>query len=560
MGFIKIFGHRYSGFTGLAGQDFVLPFLLLSMCLVAIMAVPRVASGQNEAPAALFNPLDEVNDTAPGSTGYQEVLHSRPVQVNLTLLGLTDGQGMHSGQPLILNLFPEISYTAKPFMVESSAPGKLTWQGTIDGASGGQVIIAVSGEAAAGTVQVDGRYFRLGYIGDGRHLITEVGPNEPMPEHPPVVSPAGNAGRQTPPPADGVAKAEDNEVVNTDDGSVIDVLVAYTPNARVSRGGTSGINSLIDLAIAETNQAYQNSQIHTRLKLVLAAETNYTESGDIFVDLTRVQNKSDGYMDDVHGWRESVKADMVSLISTDNVYCGVAYLMTGLSHDFENLAFSVVNVNCATGYYSFGHELGHNMGAAHDRANASFGLFDYSFGYQAPNQAFRTIMAYNCPNGGCPRIQFFSNPWVYFGGQPTGIDYGTDPANAADNARSINNARFTVANWRVSNPPLPDPPLAPDGLIANPSSFHEINLSWQNHASNAAGITVERQPVGGSWQVISLVAANQNSYNDSGLPGDSSHDYRVRAYNLGGTSAYSNIAGATTFPAPFTFFVPLLNR
>ena len=560
MPLLKYISGRYNGFPGQAGKVFALPLLILLIWLVATLAVPRPAAGQIGAPAALFKPLNEVNDGALGSTGYQEAIHSRPVQVDLTLLGLADGKGAQSGQPLMLNLFPEITYTAVPFLVDSSAPGKLTWQGTIDGVSGGKAIIAVSGEAAAGTVQVDGRLFQLGYIGNGRYLITEAGPNEPMPEHQPVVLAEGNAGRPTLPSSDGVEKAEVYEIVNADDGSVIDVLVAYTPQARANRGGTAGINALIDLAIAETNQAYQNSQINTRLNLVLAAETNYSESGDIFVDLTRFQKKSDGYMDEVHGWRESVKADMVSLISFDKGFCGVAYLMTGLSHDFEDLAFSVVHVGCATGNYSFGHELGHNMGAAHDRANASASLFDYSFGYQAPDRAFRTIMSYNCPTPGCPRIQYFSNPWVSFAGQPTGIDFGSNPANGADNARSINNARFTVANWRVSNPPLPDPPLAPDSLAVNPASFHEINLSWHNHANNADGIAVERRTDGGGWQVIALIAANQNSYDDSGLPGDSSHDYRVRAYNLGGTSTYSNIAGATTFPAPYTLFVPLLNR
>ena len=149
--------------------------------------------------------------------------------------------------------------------------------------------------------------------------------------------------------------------------------------------------------------------------------------------------------------------------------------MTNLSNSFESFAFSVVHVTCATGYYSFGHELGHNMGSAHDQANAGVALFDYSFGYQAPNRAFRTIMAYNCV-GGCPRVKYFSNPWVSYAGQPMGIDHNSDPANSADNARSLNNARFTVANWRVSSPPLPDPPLRPDNLAASQTTWLRTRL------------------------------------------------------------------------------------
>ena len=91
--------------------------------------------------------------------------------------------------------------------------------------------------------------------------------------------------------------------------------------------------------------------------------------------------------------------------------------------------------------------MGHNMGAHHDRANASgAGAYRVFHGYQSPDQAFRTIMAYNCP-GGCQRINYWSNPEVNYNGQPTGILY-TDP-NSADNRRTLNNTVFTVANFRA---------------------------------------------------------------------------------------------------------------
>ena len=52
-----------------------------------------------------------------------------------------------------------------------------------------------------------------------------------------------------------------------DDGSIIDVMVVYTPASRTATA-QAGIKSLIDLAVAETNQAYLNSQINTQLRLV----------------------------------------------------------------------------------------------------------------------------------------------------------------------------------------------------------------------------------------------------------------------------------------------------
>ncbi len=47
--------------------------------------------------------------------------------------------------------------------------------------------------------------------------------------------------------------------------------------------------------------------------------------------------------------------------------CGVAWLMSGNEPAFAPNAYAVVDLTCATGYYSFGHELGHNMGLNHAR-------------------------------------------------------------------------------------------------------------------------------------------------------------------------------------------------
>jgi hypothetical protein len=91
--------------------------------------------------------------------------------------------------------------------------------------------------------------------------------------------------------------------------------------------------------------------------------------------------------------------------------------------------------------------MGHNMGAHHDRATGGTGAYEYSHGYQAPDKAFRTIMAYNCA-GGCPRVNHWSNPDVTYGGQPTGVLY-TSPSSA-DNRLTLNNTVATVANFRTS--------------------------------------------------------------------------------------------------------------
>ena len=72
-------------------------------------------------------------------------------------------------------------------------------------------------------------------------------------------------------------------------------------------------------------------------------------------------------MDNVHVMRDTYGADAAVLIVNNSGSCGIAYVMQGVNTSFASYAFAVVSRTCATGYYSFGHELGHVMGSGHDR-------------------------------------------------------------------------------------------------------------------------------------------------------------------------------------------------
>jgi hypothetical protein len=111
----------------------------------------------------------------------------------------------------------------------------------------------------------------------------------------------------------------------------------------------------------------------------------------------------------------------------------------------HNYAFSVVNWWSIMGQ-AFIHEIGHNLGCAHDRQNDNgCGAYSFSHGwrfYGEGGRRYRTIMAY-APG---MTIDYFSNPDVLFDGVPTGIPVG-EP-NAANNVRTIKNRDFTCENFR----------------------------------------------------------------------------------------------------------------
>lgn len=153
--------------------------------------------------------------------------------------------------------------------------------------------------------------------------------------------------------------------------------------------------------------------------------------------------------------RDEYGADLVSLwVENSNGFCGVGWPLENTERPRPDLAFSVVARSCATGYYSFGHEMGHNMGAGHAvRDPPAPGAFPFSFGLQQTVLApfFRTIMAYDCA-GGCPRINYWSNPNVEFSGIATGMDDGIP--NATNNAMALNLTRSVIVNYRPTRVPL----------------------------------------------------------------------------------------------------------
>ncbi len=96
-------------------------------------------------------------------------------------------------------------------------------------------------------------------------------------------------------------------------------------------------------------------------------------------------------------------------------------------------------------------------------------------------------------------------------------------------------------------------PSLPVSLSATAVSGSRINLAWSDTTSVETGFRVERAPAPtGPWIELDTVAANVTSYSDIGLYPGSRWYYRVRAYNAGGNSGYSNIATATSPNTPVT--------
>ncbi|KAI2508882.1 Metallo-peptidase family M12B Reprolysin-like [Fragilaria crotonensis] len=324
-----------------------------------------------------------------------------------------------------------------------------------------------------GTMQKNGTVYQIRTLADGNVVAEEVRQSFDRELEGPVTDVEGDndVDPDTIDEIDGLpdgGRRGRRNLRRLDSSSELDIMVLYTKGAMCSAAGlgTGGtcaatpqnlakIEGVISLAVAETNRAYELSGIPTKFRLVKTHFESAFNDYAIFWDATLrfLHDNGDGQLDYVHAMRDQYGADFVTMLVDTGSYCGIGYMpSTPTAGD----AFSVVQWSCATGYYSFAHEIGHNMGCNHDLANAGGDSGGSNYGYQDPSAQFRSILAYDC-SPSCPRIQYFSNPNINYNGRTLG-------SSRANNAQQIRNNLSAYANYRQSipvNPPPTSPPAPP---------------------------------------------------------------------------------------------------
>ncbi len=403
---------------------------------------------------------------------------------------------------LPFNLFADAAYEGVVEQVVDRGPDEFTLQGSLSGQPFSSFTLSVKADVAVLNVRTTDRgLFQLRHLENSFYDVRQIDESQ----YPPCGNEAKHSISIPARAGEPVQGAKSGGGPAADSGAILDVLVVYTAQARNAAGGTPSMQALINLAIDESNMAYQQSLITPRLRLVHQQEVSYTQSATFDTDLNRLTTPGDGHLDEVHALRNAYGADMVCLLIDNSQYCGLAHVMTSLSPGFEGSAFSVVHQGCATGYYSFAHELGHNMGCNHDLANsAGSGLYAYSYGWRfTGNDAneYRTVMAY-APGTRIPR---FSNPGVLYQGVATGV--ATNLPNAAHNALTINNSAFTIANFRPSVGPCIFVLSSVSTNISSAAATGTFTFSTASNSCTWTGVTQSA--------FISLVGATNGTGNGS---------------------------------------------
>ena len=308
-------------------------------------------------------------------------------------------------------------------------------------------------------------------------------------------------------------------------GFTVDLMVLYTPDIATKLG--AGLLPMIYNLVTSANAAYVGSEIALTLRLVNASLVDLPNSVASNDALASMNNGAAGTVNalfqpltwDASSLRNTLGADIVALVRdgpTDTGGVGFVLgnpkiFLAGVDETPQVIASAAYSINnfCADGCESiFTHELGHNMGNAHDRATVardndgvipnSGRTFPYSYGhYDCLNglscdpfvpdgcpssyaqcvvrQAndFGTVMSYVNPT-----VMRFSNPNVLCvpaGGVAPGRPCGV--AGTADNARSMNETRHNISAYRT-------------GAITNVAVPGSLQFTKATYPGTEAGGTV----------------------------------------------------------------------
>lgn len=462
----------------------------LSLCVSgAALAGPGAAGlGADGARPALF---EEVNPAEASALSGDWVKRRHRVVRMADPSLLLDGAKNAS---LTLNFFEDIVLTARADRIFAEGVADFNWVGSLDQDEHAIMSFARVGDAIVGDISSPQfGEFRVIPAGDGLFHIIEVDVEG--------LNPCGKTEAQNlwadpsassfepdqpllPPDHYRDVPSQNTNFVDIrgSEPTTVDILILWTPRAQQSTGSEAAMQAALQNFVNNTNTAYINSGIEQRVRLVHSQRTEYVEhsasSGTpMGTDLSRLRNNGDGIMDEAHTLRNQYGADLVHLVSgVANGACGIAYLLFPGGNSSNG--FGVTAYSC--GWSTFAHELGHNMGCAHDRDNGSSGYRCWSFGYRTPNSQWRTIMAY-APG---TRINYFSSPDVTWNGFTMGIGTTACPSTtAADNVRTMNETRAVVSNFRAS-------------IVGNPPPADFSAIAPQNNAVGLprGGFGIEWQP------------------------------------------------------------------
>ena len=355
------------------------------------------------------------------------------------------GQGAEAPPRIVINVDGKDDITIRRTRSTATERG-ITWAGVVEQTGENAVLMLWKDGRLTGVLGYKGHIFTVMNVNGEAHAVIEYDPKKLPPDHAVVSANVRDLARRSdtvaaqppaPVPVPNVKALPDSERVALEAKQItIDVMILYTK--RVMSRYIREPADLTALVIEQANETFRNSGIENiKLRLAHQQMVDYDETGgEHFNHLYRMVD-GEGPFKAIHKLRNEKRADIVGMVIDDPSGCG---LSTRVGADSEE-AYFVVHHSCAAITISIAHEIGHILGARHDRrVDANNTPFPYGHGH-VNGTKWRDIMSYQESCEGCVRIPFWSSPRVKYQGEPTGT-------LASDNARVVLEQAERVSKFR----------------------------------------------------------------------------------------------------------------
>ncbi|WP_157462012.1 M12 family metallo-peptidase [Chitinimonas koreensis] len=378
---------------------------------------------------------------------------------------------------LLFNLFDHVGVALDTRRAQSDRNGG-SWYGE---QAGDHALLAISGLAGSagplvsGSAVIDGLRYALAPAGPGRVRIRALdraaGPAECKTCHAPSAGfrlPDTLRFRRVPQQAVSYEQGEEAEAVAN-----IKVLAIYSPRTADAVGknawggstlsGKQKIELLMHEAKMATDTAFANSNIAATVEIVChsldLAELDGMDVEKAMQAVIDADEKKNISAAAIVQLRRQEKAHCVAILLSENRTSigGLAFLPQPPDSDTDSLTSALMTIALLDSKGDsqvggspnavFSHELGHLLGAWHDRQTTSSRngsvLVDASYGWargyrlQGAGDEVVTVMGYGTP------ILHYSSPEIRYGGHPTGVAVGQ--LFEADTARLLRLTTKVVA-------------------------------------------------------------------------------------------------------------------
>jgi hypothetical protein len=254
---------------------------------------------------------------------------------------------------------------------------------------------------------------------------------------------------------------------------VVDLLILYTPAVAASEGGTAATQALAAERMGEVNQIFSRSGTNTQVRLVAAVEVPYVESGDMSTDFGRLNQRADGYLDDLDSLRSAHEADLVMLIIDTAAPAGPSGMAGFQPPPSLKTRDTFTAIVLGFRYLTMAHELGHLFGLSHFNTESelsdlagpadslktpTYAAGEFGFGYGPLGGTFHTALCSTLAtdlSGGSTGLARFSNASMTERGATLGHPELADEARAIREAAPMLAAYSETSCHYAVSPELP---------------------------------------------------------------------------------------------------------